>query len=90
MQDLTYARITAGGLALGFIKVAIPDFLFDWTMTRLPDDSWDRRSGVLGIPTPEGNYILRQVVTGDLQRGKYFDQWVKSRGGRDFLYLDYY
>lgn len=89
LQDLTFAQITVGGLLLGAFRFSIPSSLADFTMTRLQDDSWDRRSAFVGISTPEGNYILRQVVTGNLQRAKYYDQWVKQRGGRDFFFLDY-
>lgn len=89
MQDLTFAQITATANPWGVIKIESPSWFLDWTMKRLPDDSWDRPSGILGIPTPELSYVLRQVVRGDLTRGKYYDEWVKALNGRDYFYVDY-
>lgn len=58
-------------------------------MRQLPDGvSWDRKSFLLGIPLTAQNYVLRQVVRGDLSRGKYFDEWLKALDGRDYFYLD--
>lgn len=51
-------------------------------MSLLPDGSWYRSSQTLGVEAPDGNYYLRQILTGEGRPGKYFDDWLKARGGQ--------
>jgi hypothetical protein len=57
-------------------------------MALQPDGSWRRKTETLGIPTPAGDYTLRNIITGEGEKGPYFDAWLKVRGGRPFIYAD--
>ncbi len=69
------------------VPLSFPTWVLNWTMKLLPDGSWGRYSNVLGYPTIP-YYTLRQIITGDGEKGLYFDQWVKARDGRPFIFLD--
>eukprot|EP00884_Botryococcus_braunii_P004156 jgi/Botrbrau1/13741/Bobra.0356s0017.1 len=64
-----------------------PVWVFNWTSQLLPDNRWLRRTSTFGIPTPSGNYIWHQIVTGDGKPGRWYNEWVQSRAGKPFAYL---
>eukprot|EP00884_Botryococcus_braunii_P003231 jgi/Botrbrau1/12909/Bobra.0299s0020.1 len=84
-EDFTFAQIVAVFHIFGF-PVSLPTWWLNWTMKLLPDGSWARDSDTLGYPTVP--YTLRQIITGDGEKGLYFDEWVKARDGRPFIFLD--
>lgn len=88
-QDNVNARILGSGVLLGFLRVTVPTWMIDWTMKRDETGSWQRDSYLLGIPMTASNYILRPVVTGELKPARFYPEWVKAIGGRDFFYVDY-
>lgn len=57
-------------------------------MRLLADGSWERRSRTLGAEEPDGRYFLRPIVTGDGEPGKYYNDWVKARGGRPITIVE--
>ncbi len=87
MQNVTFGQIYASAPFLT-IPIVVPKFVLDWTMELLPDGSWLRKSRTFGLPEPDGDYILKPIVTGDGKPGKFYDEWVKDMGGQDFLYLE--
>lgn len=56
-------------------------------MTQTADKSWERVSRSFGVPEPDGDYLLLNIVTGDGKPGKFFDDWVKARGGQPIYYV---
>ncbi len=88
MQELTFGQCYATATFFTYFPIAIPPFLFNWTMALQPDGSWRRKTVTFGIPTPSGDYTLRNIITGTGEKGKYFDAWVKDRNGRPFVYAD--
>jgi hypothetical protein len=87
VQDITLGQIVSVPDAF-YIPYYVPPFFVNWTMQLLPDGSWKRESSTLGIPNQSGQYTLRRVVDGKGHRAPFFDNWVKARGGRPFMYVD--
>lgn len=79
-QEIKFGRFSFQFPLFG-VPITLPDWVFDWTMALLPDGSWDRRSRTFGMDAPDANYYLRLVVDGGGRPGKYYDDWVKARGG---------
>ncbi len=88
VQELNFAQIYTVFTLLTNIPLVFPPAILNWTMTLQPDGSWRRKTTTLGIPTPSGDYTLRNIITGEGEKRPYFDAWVKSRGGRPFAYID--
>eukprot|EP00884_Botryococcus_braunii_P023444 jgi/Botrbrau1/9784/Bobra.85_1s0028.1 len=87
-EDITFGQIYGSLLLLNTFRIEYPAFYLDWTMSLLPEGSWQRKSRTFGIPTASGDYTLRNVVTGAGQPGTYYKEWTKSRYGRPFIFLD--
>jgi hypothetical protein len=85
MQDITFGQIVLK-VPVAFIPITVPLFIANWTMSRLPDGSWDRASTTLGIDSSVGFYVLRQAVDGEGKPGPYFEQWLKDQSGEPFMY----
>jgi hypothetical protein len=85
LQDITAGQIVLK-VPVFWIPISVPVFIANWTLSRLPDGSWDRVTKTLGVPSSIATYKLRQVVSGEGKPGPYFNQWLKARGGEPFMY----
>jgi hypothetical protein len=85
VQDISVGQLLLGATVLG-IPLSIPAFIVNWTMTYQPDQTWRRDTATLGIPSVGGSYTLRRIVDGVGGRARWFDDWVKARGGNGFTY----
>eukprot|EP00884_Botryococcus_braunii_P017898 jgi/Botrbrau1/4792/Bobra.0325s0014.1 len=85
-EDITFGQIYSVVPVLG-VPIPIPSLIVDWTMSLLSDGSWERTSTSIGLPEPDGNYVLRHIVNGEGKPGPYYDDWVKARGGQPFHYI---
>eukprot|EP00884_Botryococcus_braunii_P023443 jgi/Botrbrau1/9783/Bobra.85_1s0027.1 len=87
-EDITFGQIYGQSIFLNAIDFRVPAWLVNWTMTLMPDGSWRRQSYFLNMYLPTGDYVLRSIVTGDGKPGPAYPEWVKSRQGRPFIFLD--
>lgn len=69
-------------------NILTPLFIFNWTSQLLPDSRWLRRSTSFFIDTPSADYMWHQIVTGDGKPGRWYNEWVKERAGKPFMYLE--
>lgn len=90
MQDYTATQMIMGW-TLPFTvgqHILTPLIVLDWTSHLLPENRWLRRSKAFGIDTPTGNYKWHQIVTGDAKPGRWYNEFVKERAGKPFMYLE--
>lgn len=85
MQAVNFGQIVMVFRVLG-VQIPVPVFLANFTMERMPEQRWYRRSSVIGFPVQD--YILHEVVTADGGKGRWYDELVKERNGAKFAYLE--
>lgn len=88
LQEITFGQIYGQSMWFNGIDIRVPAWLVNWTMTLMPDGNWRRQSYFLNMYIPTGDYILKSIVTGDGKPGPDYPDWVKSRNGRPFIFLD--
>jgi hypothetical protein len=84
-QDFTFAQIDLLVFSPPFTW-KVPHQLLNYTMSKVDDNTWVRKSAVLGWPTKEGSYTLKRLVDG---KGRpmqpVFDEFLASADGRDLM-----
>eukprot|EP00884_Botryococcus_braunii_P003062 jgi/Botrbrau1/12757/Bobra.67_1s0116.1 len=86
-EDLTFGQAVPAFTVAG-ISMQVPIMVMDWSLALEPDGSWLRKSKSLGFDIPSADYTLRQVVDGEGRKGPYFDDMVRARDGRPFIYVE--
>lgn len=80
-QDITFGQIYVTFFLLG-IKLALPTFLADFTMTWEGQGTWHRISRILFLSAQIGDYYLRSVIDGHGKEGYWYDKgWLTYHGG---------
>ena len=80
--ELTFAQIIPV-VSLGKIKLRIPKFIANFTMVRLDDGYWVRKTKFFGQDS--GDYYLRRIVSADGVRAESFYDFLNSAPLNHFI-----
>lgn len=86
-QDMSFTRITIGGILLYIFPFHIPQYVWGSELSQLDDGSWSRKSKLLGLAVPSASYVLRPIINGKGKPAQFFDQWADLYGGRPITTL---
>eukprot|EP00884_Botryococcus_braunii_P014810 jgi/Botrbrau1/2332/Bobra.39_1s0021.1 len=80
-EDTTFGQIVGTVTAFG-IRIFVPSWLVDFNMQYIGQDTWDRKSALLFLDVPRGDYKLKRIIDGNGRKGPWFDKgWLTYASG---------